>query len=79
MSSYRNLKAWQHALRLAVECSQAAKKFPTYERYVLAVQLRRAGYSVVLNIAEGGAVPANADASSIPLEAPSQRSRLFSN
>ena len=55
MSSYRDLKAWQHALRLAVECSKAAKRFPIYERYVLAVQLRRAGYSVVLNIAEGSA------------------------
>jgi len=50
---YRTLKAWQHAERLAVECSLVSKKFPDYEQSRLADQLRRASYSVVLNIAEG--------------------------
>jgi len=47
------LKAWQHAQRLAVECVKVARNFPDYEREVLGDQLRRACYSVPLNIAEG--------------------------
>jgi four helix bundle protein len=53
MPPYKTLKAWQHAERLAVECSLISKKFPDYEQSRLADQLRRASYSVVLNIAEG--------------------------
>ena len=55
MSSYRDLKAWQHAMRLAVECGKSAKRFPEEEREALAAQLRRAAHSVPLNIAEGTA------------------------
>ncbi len=47
------LKAWQHAQRLAVECAKAANKFPDFEQGALADQLRRACYSIPLNIAEG--------------------------
>ena len=53
MAPYKTLKAWQHAERLALECSTISKKFPDYEQSRLADQLRRASYSVVLNIAEG--------------------------
>src|SRR5207245_6917658 len=53
MGHYKTLKAWQHAQRLAVECSKAARAFPDYEQQALADQLRRACYSVPLNIAEG--------------------------
>ena len=53
MAPYKTLKAWQHAERLAIECYRASKKFPDYEQTRLADQLRRASYSVVLNIAEG--------------------------
>jgi four helix bundle protein len=53
MAHYKTLKAWQHAQRLAVECSKAARSFPDYEQNALADQLRRASYSVPLNIAEG--------------------------
>jgi|SRR5579859_4175327 len=55
MAPYRTLKAWQHAQRLALECAKIAKQFPDYEQDALADQLRRASYSVVLNIAEGAA------------------------
>jgi four helix bundle protein len=55
VSHYRTLKAWQHGQRLAIECSRAARNFPDYEQDALADQLRRACYSVPLNIAGGNA------------------------
>jgi four helix bundle protein len=53
MPAHQTLKAWQHAQRLAVECVKVASRFPEYEQQTLADQLRRACYSVPLNIAEG--------------------------
>jgi four helix bundle protein len=53
MPVHHTLKAWQHAQRLAVECVKAASRFPEYEQGALADQLRRACYSIPLNIAEG--------------------------
>lgn len=53
MAHYKTLKAWQHAQRLAIECSRTALRFPDYEQHALADQLRRSCYSVPLNIAEG--------------------------
>src|SRR2546428_6488017 len=50
---HHTLRAWQYAERLAVECSKAAQRFPDFEQERLADQLRRASYSVPLNIAEG--------------------------
>lgn len=55
MGAFKTLKAWQHAQRLAVECSKAARAFPPADRGRLADQLLRAAYSVPLNIAEGTA------------------------
>jgi len=51
--AFRDLRAWQLAKALAVECTKAARKFPGGERHPLAEQLLRACYSVPLNIAEG--------------------------
>ena len=55
MPNHHTLKAWQHAERLAVECSKAAPRFPDFEQERLADQRRRASYSIPLNIAEGSA------------------------
>src|SRR5881409_522743 len=53
VAHYKTLKAWQHAQRLAIACVRASRGFPDYEQAGLADQLRRACYSVPLNIAEG--------------------------
>jgi len=53
MAHFKTLKAWQHAERLAIECVRISKSFPDYEQANLGDQLRRACYSVPLNIAEG--------------------------
>jgi four helix bundle protein len=55
MPPYKDLKAWEHARHLAIECAKAARRFPDYEQDALADQLRRAGYSIPINIAEGSA------------------------
>lgn len=61
MAPYRDLKAWKHAQRLAVECSKAARDFPDYEQAGLAAQLRKVAYSVPLNLAQGCARRESAD------------------
>src|SRR5882672_3323546 len=58
MPSYRGLKAWEHARRLAVECSKAARRLPRSEQPCLAAELRQAGYGAVLRIAAGSTGPA---------------------
>jgi four helix bundle protein len=55
MPPYKNLKAWEHSQNLAVACAKAARRFPDYEQHALADQLRRASYSIPINIAEGSA------------------------
>jgi len=53
MGDFKDLKAWQHAGRLAILSKAAIARLPESERYALADQWRRAVYSVALNIAEG--------------------------
>ena len=53
VSSYRDLKVWQAAMELAVECHRATASFPREEIYGLTSQIRRAAGSVPANIAEG--------------------------
>jgi four helix bundle protein len=53
MPPYRNLNAWKHAQRLAVECAKLARGFPTYEQEALADELRRSSYRVPISIADG--------------------------
>jgi len=51
--SYRDLLVWQKAKSLAVHIYKRTESFPKSEIYGLTSQIRRAGISVVSNIAEG--------------------------
>ena len=53
--SYRELIAWQKAMKLVTEIYAVTQRFPSEERYGLTNQLRRAAVSVPSNIAEGQA------------------------
>ena len=50
---YRDLVAWQFAVKLAVECQRISRLLRTEEQRDLARQLRRAAFSISANIAEG--------------------------
>jgi four helix bundle protein len=50
---FEDLKAWQLARRLMIECHRLADGLPKKECYDLASQIRRSGKSVMANIAEG--------------------------
>ncbi len=51
--SYEDLDVYQRAMELLPAVHRAVLKFPEYERYDLASQIRRACKSVPANIAEG--------------------------
>jgi four helix bundle protein len=53
--SYRELIAWQKAMKFVTEIYAATQQFPSEERYGLTNQLRRAAVSIPSNIAEGQA------------------------
>ncbi len=50
---YYNLEVYKRAYRLALEVHKASLKYPKYEQYELASQLRRSTKSIPVNIAEG--------------------------
>jgi four helix bundle protein len=53
--TYRDLVAWQKAMRFVSEIYAATQRFPSQERFGITNQLRRAAVSVPSNIAEGQA------------------------
>ena len=52
---YKKLKVWEKAHQLAIEIYRISKTFPKEEMYGLTSQIRRAAFSVPLNIVEGHA------------------------
>jgi four helix bundle protein len=52
-SSFRDLRVWQEAMRLASEIYRSTANFPRHEVYGLSQQMRRAAVSIPSNIAEG--------------------------
>ena len=53
MDSYRDLRVWQQAMKLAVDVYRVTSFFPKHELYGLTSQIRRAAISIPSNIAEG--------------------------
>ena len=53
MYSFEKLNVWQEAKELVVEVYHLLDNFPTFEKYALCDQIRRAIVSVPSNIAEG--------------------------
>lgn len=58
---YRNYLVWKKAYELGLLVYKFSKDFPNEEKYGLTSQLRRAGISVSLNIAEGCGRGSNED------------------
>jgi len=52
-SSFRDLRVWRDAMRLACEVYRGTASFPKHELYGLTQQIRRAAVSVPSNVAEG--------------------------
>jgi four helix bundle protein len=52
---YRKLVVWEKAHKLSVQIYRASMEFPKEELYGITSQLRRAAFSVSLNIVEGQA------------------------
>lgn len=55
MQPYERFGAWKAAHQLALEVHRVTKAWPVEERYGLISQIRRAAYSVPVNIVEGRA------------------------
>jgi four helix bundle protein len=53
MKSFKELKCWQQGKILRNDIKNLIVKFPDYEKYELASQMRRVSRSVTHNIAEG--------------------------
>jgi four helix bundle protein len=52
-SSFRDLRVWRDAMKLASHTYRATADFPKHELYGLSQQMRRAAVSIPSNIAEG--------------------------
>ena len=53
ITSYRDLRVWQHAMEIAELAYALTRPFPPNELYGMTSQIRRASVSVPANIAEG--------------------------
>jgi acyl CoA:acetate/3-ketoacid CoA transferase alpha subunit len=52
IKSYKDLEVYKNSYQAALELHQTTLEFPKHELYELGSQLRRAGTSIPLNIAE---------------------------
>jgi four helix bundle protein len=51
--SFRDLKVWRQSMTLVEEIYRVTGSFPSYERFGLTSQIRRASVSIPSNIGEG--------------------------
>jgi four helix bundle protein len=56
---FENLEVWKESIELAGLIHEVTLKFPKEELYVLTSQIKRAGDSISLNIAEGSTGQSN--------------------
>ena len=55
MRNFRNYKIWTESISFTTKIYKIVSNFPSFERYGLGDQLRRASVSIPSNIAEGAA------------------------
>ena len=53
IKNFRDLDVYKKSYKCVLEIYQLIKKFPDDERFALTSQIKRAAYSIPLNIAEG--------------------------
>ncbi len=53
IKSYRDLEVYQDSYSLALQIHKLTQEYPEYERYEIGRQLRKAAFSIPMNIAEG--------------------------
>ena len=53
MRNYHDLNVWKKAHEWTIEIYKTTESFPSKEQYSLTSQMRRASYSIPMNIAEG--------------------------
>ena len=53
IKNYTDLIIYQEGYKLLLDMYKMTKKYPTEEKYEIVSQIRRAAYSIPLNIAEG--------------------------
>ena len=53
IDSYQDLRVWQEAMSLAVDCYRLTQPFPREEAFGMTSQIRRSAASIAANIAEG--------------------------
>ncbi|MEP7165278.1 MAG: four helix bundle protein [Ferruginibacter sp.] len=54
MKNFKELKIWQKAFQITINCFKITETFPKQEKFGLVSQLNRACVSIPSNIAEGG-------------------------
>ena len=57
---FEKLEVWQKAIEFGMEIHRFTRMFPKEELYILTSQIKRAGDSIALNIAEGSTGQSNA-------------------
>ena len=57
---FEKLEVWQKAIDFGMEIHCLTRMFPKEELYILTSQIKRAGDSIALNIAEGSTGQSNA-------------------
>ncbi len=53
LKKYTDLRIYQEGYKLVLDMYKMTRKYPIEERYEMVSQIRRASYSIPLNIAEG--------------------------